>query len=249
MSSVFQEDKESILKAIKYFNSCSDQQKAHLVADIGKYTQEEIKIMQSLLLAIQRDISSHSETTIAQQLFTLGMDKTHAKLMVENIKQKAPTLEYYASIINPLSDEDFKIKFPKIVSLAMMKGIPYRNIANQEGVTIEQVQAIIAVYRNALLPFLRIEISEERLKEVCKKIKFSSPKTDAFLNTIMVNQDFFRKQITMIDSSNGILEIDNIRRDVEKLKEQNEVILKIMKKLLQAIQPSSQNDTTPEHIK
>ena len=248
MSSVFQEDKESILKAIQYFNSSTDQQKAHLVADIGKYTQEEFKIMQPLLLAIQRDISSHSETTIGQQLFTLGMDKTHAKLLVENIKQKAPTLEYYASLINPMSDEDFKIKFPKVVSLAMTKGMPYKDIANQEGLTIEQVQAIIALYRDALIPFLRIEISEERLKEVCKQIKFSSQKSDAFLNTIMVNQDFFRKQVTMIDSSNAILEIGNLRRDTDKLKEQNEVILKVMKKLLQAIHPS-QDDSTPDHIK
>lgn len=251
MSSIFSDNNEIVLKAIQFFNSCDEKQKIHLITEMavpGAYTKEELEVIRPFLKAIQVDLSSHSETSIAQRLFELGMDKTYAQLFVKNIKEKAPTNEYHASVINQISDSDFASKFPDVINLAFFEALPDTIIAEKVELSPEQVFSMIGLLRNAILPFVKRELGVTHIIEQCKSMKMSEEKTKEFVNAMQKHQDYFRTQINFLDTSSNVIEIANLRKDVENIKKQNELILRVLKQLLESIKPST-GPGTPDHIK
>lgn len=248
--SFFQENVDIYISAIAYFNKLEQDRKIYLITNLAKpgaYTEEELKYLRPFLLAIQNDITKYTSTKVAQRIFDLGMDKDYAQLFIKNIIDKAPTIEYHASIINQINDESFKEKFPKVINSVYLHAKSNEEIANEEGLTVEQVQAITGLFINALHPFLRVEIAEHHVKIKSKELKMAESKIETLLNTLKINQEYFKNQIIFLNSGDLKNDTASIRQELELLKQQNELILKVLRQLLEGIKGNQ--SSTPDHIR
>ena len=71
--------------------------------DLDESDEEKLE---SLFFAISNDISNYDETTIANKLFDLGLDKTYATLFVKNMIEQLPTMKYHLQELEKFNDEE-----------------------------------------------------------------------------------------------------------------------------------------------
>lgn len=53
-------------------------------------------------------MSKYTHMVIGNKLVELGMEETYARLVINNVKKQAPTLEYHLSQLERLSDDFFE---------------------------------------------------------------------------------------------------------------------------------------------
>jgi len=242
---------DEVSSAIDYFMRLPEEKKILLITNVNKssiYSEQEWEIMKPFLIAIQNDITLYTDIKIAQKMYELGMDKDYAQLFIKNIKEKAPTNEYHASVIKDIPDEKFHKIYPSAITLIYLKAKTDEQVAKDLEITIEQVISLNGIFKSALHPYLRREISDEHVIDTCLKLGLSQSKADIILETLKVNAENFKEQITFLNSTDANTELAQLRDEIETLKKRSELTLKILRQLLESIQEKSSGDT-PDHIK
>ena len=239
--SFFQDDIEHLKKAIKFFNSLTNERKAYLVANIitpNAYTKDELAHLRPFLQAIQFDVLSHSELEVAQKIFELGMDETYSKLFVTNVIKQAPTYEYHLNLLSQIDDKLFEQSFSSIINDVYVQLKLREEILTKHNLSQEQFNAIVSSFNLTMTNFLRKTTSEKLIKDKLQSCGFSIVKIDTYLNTLKVNAEFAREMLVFSNIQDTFLSI-------AELKEQNNVILQTLREILKILResqsPSKQN--------
>lgn len=227
--SFFTEDKEAIKKAVEFFNDLSSERQAYLASNLAKpdakFEQNEIDNFLPVVQAIRNDMTSHNTATIVSELIDLGMDKTYAMILVENIVKEAPTTEYEIQLISKISDEDFKTKMPEFVKLVWVENTKSKEVSEKLGLTIAENNALADLFRNAMTEYLRSESSIQIIANKLTKEGFSESKVDTFTNTLKINSEHWRNFLVFSNTQDVYFKTNEIE-------EQNREILKLMRDML-----------------
>jgi len=228
--SFFSGKDDTFQKAIEYFNRLPKERQAFLVSSItadGAYSKEEIDIMIPFIHAIQNDISHYSQSQITNKIVELGMDETFAVLFVNNIIKEAPSVEYQIKVVAKIDDEKFKKILPAVVKAVWVdKAVKYDKLIIDLGITNEQLNCIIDLFRKGISEILRRDSSEELITNNIQKHGFSKSKADTFLNTIKINSEFWRDFLVFSNTQDAFFASNTAV-------EQNKEILKVMKEILE----------------
>lgn len=225
--SLFDDDIDEITDAIAHFNSLSDQEKVTIVANFFKmpYPSPKLERLYPLLTAISNDIGQRDETTISNRIFELGMAETYAVLFVKNTINNIPTLEYMLGVISKINDDSFTTNFPEIFKSMWIERMRVDEILEKFNLTKQQLDSILGSTRNLMSDYLRSNLSDLKIKDVCKKSGMSDSKVDTVLNTVKIYSEFWNRMLVFSNTQDTFFKSNEI-------KQQNIQILNILKEIL-----------------
>ena len=227
--SAFRKDFENKIKeSIKYFNTLDSQMQAYVCANFLTLDEKDEEKLFNLFFAINNDISNYDQTTLSNKLFDLGLEKTYAFLLVQNIIDQAPPLQYQLKELEKFEDEDFKTKFPAIFNEMWVEQKPHKILIREQNLTSQQLQTISNLTRKLMSDLARSVTSEKKLRNECISAKLSKSKTDTFLNTLKVNSEFWKNLLVFSNTQDNFFSSQDIRQ-------QNDLILRSLHEILNLI--------------
>ena len=183
--SVFRKDFENKVKeAIEYFKSLNPQKRAYVCANLLDLDENDEEKISYLLYAISNDISNYDETTISNKLFDLGLERTYAVLLVQNMIEQAPTLQYQLKELNRFEDEVFGKKFPLIFNEMWIEKKHPKILIKDHGITAKQFKTIRDLTRVLMNNLARSRLSEKKIKKRmlrCKTIQIQDTNTCKYI--------------------------------------------------------------------
>jgi hypothetical protein len=236
--SFFTEDRSGLKNAIEFFQTLNPERQAYLVSNVskddGSFKQDEINNFTPVFDAIRNDMTSHNNPTITSELIELGMDRTYAVLLVENIVKEAPTISYQIKVLSKIPDDEFKIKIPQFVKLVWADNIGVDVVSKKIDTTDEQNRAIAEIFRTAMTEYLRSESSIDVITNRLKGDGLSETQLDVFINTLKINSEHWRHYLVFSNTQDTYFHVKTIQ-------EQNKEILQ----LLNEIKKKINNDDNP----
>ena len=185
--------------------------------------------LESLFLAISNDISNYDETTIANKLFDLGLDKTYATLFVKNMIEQMPTMKYHLQELEKFNDEEFKVKFPMIVKEMFVERTEPSILTKEQNMTQQQLRAISRLARNLMNHLARSSMSEKKITKACEEAKLSQSKIDTIINTLKINSEYWRNMLVFSNTQDVYFLTQDIAQQNEMIMRTLQEILKILK--------------------
>ena len=220
--SLFRKDSESWVKdSISYFNSLDRARQSYVISNLLELDEQDEEKMSALLAAIRNDISNYDKTTISNKLFELGLEETYSFLLVKNIIEQAPTVQYDLKEISKIPEDEFKEKFPKCMRELWVERKSHTALSNEQGISVSQAQAISNITRAFMNDVVRSTLSEKRIAEICKSCDFSESQLETVLNTIRINSEFWRNFVMFSNTQDSYISIKNIEQ-------QNALILRTL---------------------
>ena len=143
--SLFDADDEEAKGSISFFNSLTEEERALIVSDLNPNTFKLPRYYEDLaylLSLIQQDITRHDGIRIGNRLMELGLDETWARLLVANIKNDAPTVDYQVGQLNRIDEKKFAATIGKIMDALRVEKMPDEEVIEKFGIGMEQVNCI-----------------------------------------------------------------------------------------------------------
>ena len=223
-----------IRKAILYFNSKSKDKQAYIITNFLALEKQDEEKLKPLLFIIRNDISNYDETKIANRLFELGLDKTYSILLVKNIIEQIPTDEYDLKQLSNMDDQEFKKKFPQCMNEMWIERKQFKELSQELEIPIYLVVSIGNITRNFMDSLLKSELSEKKIRSMCKLSDFSESKIDVLVNTLLINSEHWRNTVIFRNTQKTYFESQNkqdTRDMLADIKKQNDLILRIMQEI------------------
>lgn len=236
MSSFRKDFEDKVKKSIKYFNSLPPEKQAFIVSNLLDLDELDEEKLESLFFAISNDISNYDETTIANKLFDLGLDKTYATLFVKNMIEQLPTMKYRLQELEKFNDEEFKVKFPRIVNEMFVERTRPSILTKEQDITQQQLRAILGVARNLMNSLARSSTSEKKIIKVCEEAKLSQSKIDTLINTLKINSEYWRNMVVFSNTQDAYF----LTQDIAQ---QNEMILHTLQEILKLLKGNDSSNT------
>ncbi len=225
-------DNEQIVESINYFNSLPDERKVAIVRNPSSLEAGDAKLG-TLILAILEEVSDHNKDVISTTLHELGLDKTFATLLVDNLAQ-VHTIKYLLGRISEISDDDFKIKFSALVNDLVIERKPQNDVLKEHEITADQRTLFYEFIVGSMNNLSAGHITEKRLVAKCKECNVSDFKTNLIIEEFKTHLPYWRSvELFSI--------VRRLNARVSSIEGQNEVILKSLKDLLTIVK--SQTDT------
>ncbi len=226
--SFFTEDKSELESAMDSFKTLSLEKQNYIITNItdgnATFDPDELDPFMPIVEAIRNDMSRHSHPTITSELIDLGMKRGYAALLVDNLVNDAPTIEYQIKTILRIPDDEFKIKIPDDVKLTFVENMSPDVVSKKLGITNEQNRAIVEVFRTFMLEYLRGDASINVIKNKLQEEGLSETQLDVFINTIKINSEHWSHELVFRNTQDTHFNVETIR-------EQNNEILHLLKEI------------------
>lgn len=231
---LFSDDVRPIKAAVGYFNNLPDQDKITIVSDLNPTTfklKRHFRPLFPLFSNVQQALSGHGGMVIGNRLVDLGLDDMYARIIVENMKKHAPTLEYQLSQISTLDDEAFS-RLDEIINAVWIDNAPRKVVAEKYDITQEQIQAVVDIVTKMTVRLLRGDTNEKRILRDFAKKGLAPARTESVINILQEYKDTTYRNLMFSNTQ-------DIHAKVEKLASQNEVMLSGIKTIIGLLKSKS----------
>lgn len=232
---LFNDNNNLIKTAISYFNNLTDEEKALIVSDLNPHTfklKRHFKQLFPLLSNIQRALSKHDGIKIGNSLVDLGLEETYARLLVNNMKKHAPTIQYQLGELNKISDDEFIANIEKVMNSIWVDHDKLNKIIEKYNIDHDKYASIMNVSSHMLISLLRGDTTEKQIFSIFTKNGLSEKKSEAFLRSIGSHKERWKDTMMFSD-------VQDTFSEVEELKSQNKEIIKNMKEILNLLKTKS----------
>lgn len=231
---LFSDDARPIKAAVGYFNDLPEQDKITIVSDLNPTTfklKRHFRPLFPLFSKVQQALSRHGGVVIGNRLVDLGLDDMYARIIVENMKKHAPTLEYQLSQLAMLDDEAFS-RLGEIINAAWIDSAPPKVVADRYGITQDQVQAIVDIVTKMTVRLLRGDTNEKRILRDFAKKGLPPARTESVIKTLQAYKDTTYRSLMFSNTQ-------DVAAKVEELAKQNEMMLSGMKTIISLLKSKS----------
>lgn len=231
---LFSDDARPIKAAIGYFNNLPDQDKITIVSDLNPTTfklKRHFRPLFPLFSKVQQALSTHGGMVIGNRLVDLGLDDMYARIIVENMKKHAPTLEYQLSQLAMLDGETFS-RLDEIVNSVWIDNTPQKVVAERYDITQDQIQAIVDIVTKMTVRLLRGDTNEKRILRDFGKKGLAPERTEAVINILQIYKDTTYRSLMFSNTQ-------DMYAKVEKIAQQNEMLLSGMKTIIALLKSKS----------
>lgn len=230
--SFFHDNTDQLKDFIGFFNDLDNVRKAVVVGSVSKtgatYTDEEIKHIIPIIEAIEHDLITHSEITIANKIIECGMDNTYAQLFVKNIVDSRPPIEYHLNILERMDEKSFKDMFLNTIKGFYFDLEPKEKLLEKLKITDQQFSAITNAYVEAVFEILRGEVNLNLIREKASTVIKSEKKLNAMEECLQSTSDLIGKRVMFYDIQETYLA-------TQEVVEQNKVILTTLREILEIL--------------
>ena len=137
---------EKIRESIAYFAKLSSEGQVTVLTNPVNLTQPHQEKLDALLQSIIINMSLYDKQDITNGLVELGMDRTHATLLVDKMIEQAPTVSYQIKNVVQILGNDFGAKYPKIVSDHIIDGKDKQELVEHYKLKSVQINYIISAH-------------------------------------------------------------------------------------------------------
>lgn len=233
------DDEGGAKRSIEFFNALSDQDKVMIISDLSPVTfkpRHYYNRLAPLLSQIQLAISKFDDIVIGNQLVELGLEETYARLFVTNIKKHAPTEEYQLHQISKIPDEVFSKSIAGLIKSIWVHDTNEEELAEKFNVTREQLRCVMDVGRTVLNALARGDMTKEDIREKYSD-KLTPDKFESLSNSLLVNQKYWYDSLLFSNAQDSRYSIDHVVK-------QNEVIIRLLNRILDALQSETPRGRT-----
>ena len=231
MSLFADEHLPQIRSAIKFFNDLAKERKAFVVANLLDLSEEERQKLGPLLVSVRNDISMYETTEMTKKLSDLGLEQTYAVLLVDNMKQQAPTIEYQLKELTSINDEQSGAVFADVMRQVWIEQRSVKEIVDKTGITKEQLSSIINLSRNYMTGLLRSTTTAEKIDKQCRDAGLSAKKTDALIDILSKEADPWGRRLVFSNTQDSFFILQEIQKQNKALLDSVVEILNLLKKI------------------
>lgn len=188
-----------------------------------------------LLSSVQKALSKHDSIKIGNRLTDLGLEETYARLIVNNMKKHAPTLQYHLGQLNQISDDGFIDNIDRIMNSIWIDHEKAGKVVERYDINHDQYTSIVEVSSNMIINLLRGNVAEKRVMMTFTEHGLSKRKSEAFLKSIGSHKENWQNTVMFSNVQDALLA-------VEELKEQNKEIIKNIQNVLDLLKTQRSNN-------